>query len=443
MQVNSTYRDVLKIALPVMVGSIAMTILNITDTAFLGRVGETELGASAVGGVLYFAFAMIGVSIGTGAQIMIARRSGEKKEGTIGEIFDHSLLILLVLGLVLFAILKWGSPYILKLILDSPELVKSTGEFLEYRSYGLIFLMIATVFRSFYVGIAQTKIFGIYSFVMAAVNFILCYILIFGHFGFQSMGIMGAGIASTVAEFIALVYIFLYTLFKSSIKEYKLFQFSKINKSMMKTIMDLSLPLVVQNLLSMGSWFIFFVFIEKIGKHQLAISNIVRGAYMINMTPIWGFSVAANSMISNIIGQSKQEEVFVLLKKIIRITILITFVMIILNLLFPLEILGLFTSDAKIIRDSVSSLRIVNLAMIFFSFAIVSISAVSGTGATRVALNIEVAAIVIYLVYNYVITFVLHSTIEMLWMSEVIYWLFTGVASYMYIKSKRWMRIKV
>ena len=84
---------------------------------------------------------------------------------------------------------------------------------------------------------------------------------------------------------------------------------------MMKTIMDLSLPLVVQNLLSMGSWFIFFVFIEKIGKHQLAISNIVRGAYMINMTPIWGFSVAANSMISNIIGQSKQDEVFVLLKK--------------------------------------------------------------------------------------------------------------------------------
>ena len=315
MQVNSTYRDVLKIALPVMVGSIAMTILNITDTAFLGKVGETELGASAVGGVLYFAFAMIGVSIGTGAQIMIARRSGEKKEGNIGEIFDHSLLILLVLGLVLFAILKWGSPYILKLILDSPELVKSTSEFLEYRSYGLIFLMIATVFRSFYVGIAQTKIFGIYSFVMAAVNFLFCYVLIFGHFGFQSMGIMGAGIASTVAEFIALVYIFLYTLFKSSIKEYKLFQFSKINKSMMKTIMDLSLPLVVQNLLSMGSWFIFFVFIEKIGKHQLAISNIVRGAYMINMTPIWGFSVAANSMISNIIGQSKQDEVFVLLKK--------------------------------------------------------------------------------------------------------------------------------
>ena len=426
-----------------MVGSIAITILNITDTAFLGRIGETELGASAMGGVLYFAFAMIGVSIGTGAQIMIARRSGEKKEEDIGEIFDHSLLILFSLSLLLFTILKWGSPVILRLILDSPELVKSTGEFLEYRSYGLIFLMIATAFRSFYVGIAQTKIFGIYSFLMAAINMILCYVFIFGHWGFQAMGIAGAGLASSVAEFLALIYIFFYTYLKPAIKTFRLFQFSKINKEMLKSIMDLSLPLVVQNLLSMGSWFIFFVFIEKIGKHELAISNVVRGAYMISMTPIWGFSVAANSMISNVIGQEKQEEVFALLKRIIRITILIALVMISINLLFPMEILGLFTSDKKIILDSVGSLRIVDLAMIFFSFAIVSISAVSGTGATRVALNIEVAAIAIYLLYNYVITFVLHSSVEMLWMSEVIYWLFTGIASFLYIKSLRWKRIKV
>lgn len=426
-----------------MVGGIATTILNITDTAFLGRVGEIELGASAIGGVLYFAFAMIGVSIGTGAQIIIARRSGEKKDGTIGEIFDHSLLILFSLGLFLFAILKWCSPSILKLILDSPELVSSTVEFLEYRSYGLIFLMIATVFRSFYVGIAQTKIFGIYSFLMAAINLLLCYVLIFGNFGFNAMGIAGAGIASSIAEFLAMIYIFLYTYIKSTIKNYNLFRFTKINLKMVRSIMDLSMPLVIQNFLSMGSWFIFFVFIEKIGKHELASSNVVRGVYMISMTPIWGFSVAANSMISNIIGQARQNEVFALLNKIIRITILIALLMISINLIIPLELLGLFTNDEKIITDSLGPLRVVDLAMIFFSFAIVSISALSGTGATRVALNIEIAAIIIYLIYNYTITFILHGSVEMLWMSEIIYWVFTGVASYLYIKSMRWKKIKV
>ena len=443
MQVSTSYRDILKIAGPVIIGSIAVTVLNITDTAFLGRVGETELGASAVGGVLYFVFVMIGLSIGTGAQILIARRSGEKKDGEIGEIFDHTFLILLFLSLFLFAILKWGSSLILPVIISSEELIHATEEFLKYRSYGLIFVMTATVFRSFYVGIAQPMVFGIYSFLMAGINMVICYALIFGNFGFEAMGIAGAGLASSIAEFSALIFLFIYTIYKSAMIKYNLFRFKKFNKTMFVRIMDLSLPLVVQNLLSMGSWFIFFVFIEKIGKHELASSNIVRGAYMINMTPIWGFSVAANSMISNIIGQDKKSEVMGLLNRIIRFTLYISAIMIVLNLLFPYQLLHLFTNDTQLVKDSLSSLQVINIAMIFFSFAIVSISAVSGTGATRMALYIEIAAILIYLVYNYLVTFVFNGGVELLWMSEVIYWVFTGIASYIYMRSLKWQSIKV
>jgi Na+-driven multidrug efflux pump len=117
--------------------------------------------------------------------------------------------------------------------------------------------------------------------------------------------------------------------------------------------------------------------------------------------------------------------------------------MIVVNLILPRTILSLFTTDESLINASLGSLLIVDIAMVFFSIAIVSISAVSGTGATKVALNIEIAAIFIYLLYNYVVTFVLHSNVEMLWLSEVIYWLFTGIASYVYIRSRRWEKIIV
>jgi putative MATE family efflux protein len=443
MQVNSSYKEILTIALPVMVGSVAMTILNITDTAFLGRMGETELGASAVGGILYFAFAMIGVSIGTGAQIMIARRSGENNEKTIGGIFDNSIVILFSLSLVLFVLLKWASPFLLRLILQSEELIQATESFLEYRSYGLIFIMIATAFRSFYVGIAKTSVIGIYSFLMAGINFLLCYALIFGNFGFERMGITGAGLASSVSELFAMLFLFIYTYFKKAIRQYDLLKFKEVSMHMINKIMNLSNPLIVQNLLSMGSWFIFFIFIEKIGKHELAISNIVRGAYMINMTPVWGFSVAANSMVSNIIGQGKHEEVMALINRIIRITLLITLAVIGINLLIPVQIMSLFTNDELLISDSLGSLQVVDMAMLFFSFAIVTISAVSGTGATRVALKIEIAAIVIYMVYNYLAAFVFNSSVEILWMSEIVYWLFTGIVSYKYLLSKKWSKIAI
>src|ERR1051325_907489 len=112
MQVNTSYRDIWKMAYPVMIGSIAITLLNITDTIYLGRVGEVELGAAALGGVFYFVMVMIGVAVGIGTQIQIARRAGEKKHSDIGEIFDHSLYIFLALSVVQFIILKYSSQWL-------------------------------------------------------------------------------------------------------------------------------------------------------------------------------------------------------------------------------------------------------------------------------------------------------------------------------------------
>jgi len=442
MAIGTSYKEIVKMAMPVIFGAFAMTLVNITDTAFLGRIGETELGASAVGGILYFVFAMIGVSIGTGTQIIISRRKGENNDSSIGQIFDQSIIILFITGLVLFVFLKWIAPPLLPLILNQPELVESTREFLAYRSYGIFFILTATAFRSLFVGIALPKIYGTYSFLMAGINIVLGYAMIFGNWGFPKMGIAGAGLASSIAELLSLLFIWGYTFLNKGLKQYKVFKFESFKKELTIKIFELSSPIIVQNLLSMGAWFLFFVFIEKIGSHELAISNIVRGAYMISMTPFWGFSVAANSMVSNVIGQGKKEEVLGLVQKIIKLTLVVSILMIVVNLIFPVQILSIFTNDIKLINDSMGCLQIVDIALIFFGFAIVSINAVSGTGATKVALYIEIAAIFIYILYAYLMTFVFKGTVEMVWFSEVLYWLFAGVVCYWYIRSGTWKKLK-
>jgi MATE family, multidrug efflux pump len=430
-------------AFPVMIGSIAITVLNVTDTAFLGRVGEVELGASAIGGVFYFVLVMVGVAIGIGTQILIARRAGEKKHAEIGEIFDHSFLIFLSLSVFLFLILKFAAPALLPLILSDSRVVGASIQFLEYRSYGIFFILLATVYRSFYVGIAQPRIYGYYSFLMAGVNLLLGYLLIFGNFGFPQMGIAGAGLASSISEGIGLIYLVVYTLLKPDIKEFRLFRFKNLKGSLISQNLELSAPLVVQNILSMGAWFIFFVFIEKMGERPLAVSNITRGVYMINMTPIWGFMMAANSMVSNIIGQNRKQDVMLLIHRIILLSLAVTAGMIAINLLFPYELLGLFTADRSVMEDSYYLLRIVNSAMLFFAFAIVCISAVSGTGATRMALVIEIVAILLYMIYIYLTTFYFRLSVEYVWLSEILYWVVTGAASYVYLRSRRWEKIQL
>lgn len=443
MQVNSTYRDIWRMAYPVIIGAAAVTVLNVTDTVFLGRIGETELGASALGGVFYFVMVMVGVALGTGTQIQIARRAGEKSHAAIGEIFDHSFFLLIGLSIVQFILLAFFSRQLFGVLVGDPEVSEACIQFLKYRSFGIFFVMMATAFRSFYVGIATPKVWGYYSFLMAVVNIILGYALIFGNLGMPEMGIAGAGLASSIAEAIGLVYLVLYSTNKNAIKEFQLFRFKSFNKELITKTVSLSAPLVVQNLISMGAWFIFFVFIEKMGKHALAISNITRSVYMIDMTPMWGFSVAASSMVGNLIGQGRKGEVILLVNRIIKMATLISIAMVLLNIIFPVQLMSLFTSDKSLASDSYGSLLMICLAMVIFPMAIVCISAVSGTGATRTALYIEIVAILIYLIYLVVVVFKLKLSLEVAWLAETIYWLFTGVVSYLFLRSLKWTKIQI
>ena len=70
-----TNRQILKIAGPILVSVLMEHLIGMTDTAFLGRVGEVELGASALAGVYYLAIFMLGFGFSTGVQIMIGRRA--------------------------------------------------------------------------------------------------------------------------------------------------------------------------------------------------------------------------------------------------------------------------------------------------------------------------------------------------------------------------------
>ena len=76
--IRVTYKHIWKISGPIILGLVAQNLLNVIDTIFLGRVGEVALGAGAIGGLFYLAVVMLGIGFGTGTQILIGRRNGEK-----------------------------------------------------------------------------------------------------------------------------------------------------------------------------------------------------------------------------------------------------------------------------------------------------------------------------------------------------------------------------
>ncbi len=438
MKTSVTYREIWLIAYPIIIGSIAQNLLNITDTAFLGRLGQVALGAGAIGGIFYLISVMLAWGFGIGSQIVIARRNGEKSFAEIGRTFQHGFYFQLPLALALFSVMQFFPGEIFSHIIQSDAVFDSFREYIGYRSYGIFFASINMLFRGFYIGITQTKVITWTTMLMATINAVLDYGLIFGNFGLPEMGIGGAALASVIAEFSAMVFFMAYTYYHQNIWHYKLFHRNRFDEALYKRLLRVAFPVMVQNFFSMAAWLAFFLLIEKLGELALAVSNIIRSFYVILIIPMWGFGSATNALVSNLIGQGKQEEVMSLVLKIARLCAIGVLFMITMGLIFPEVALKIYTNDPVLISASLPALYVVNIAALFLSVGFIFFSAVSGTGKTNVSLVIELVVIFFYLVFAYILADILRKEVYIVWMVEYFYAFLLGTISFFYLQSGKW-----
>ena len=191
-------------------------MIGLTDTAYLGRVGEVELGASALAGVYYLVIYMLGFGFSIGAQVLIARRNGAQEYKRIGPVFLQGTFFLLLLAALLFTFSHLYSPFFLRKLIDSDGVYQATMEYVDWRVYGFFFSFVAVMFRAFYVGITKTRILTINSVVMVLTNVMLNYVLIFGKFGLPALGIAGAAMATAMGQIIGGTIPLVYFLRKNS-----------------------------------------------------------------------------------------------------------------------------------------------------------------------------------------------------------------------------------
>ena len=443
MKTSVTYREIWLIAYPIIIGSVAQNLLNITDTAFLGRVSQVALGAGAIGGIFYLIAVMLAWGFGIGSQIIIARRNGERSFAEIGRTFQHGFYFQLPLALALFSLMQFFSSDILKHIIQSGAVYNLTQEYIKYRSYGIFFASVNMLFRGFYIGITRTKVITWTTILMALVNGVLDYGLIFGNLGLPEMGIGGAALASVIAESSATVFFIVYTLYKLDGRQYRLYRLARFDEALYKRIIRVAFPVMLQNFFSMVAWLAFFLFIEKLGERALAVSNIIRSFYVILMIPMWGFGSATNALVSNLIGQGRKEEVMSLVLKVVRLCALGVLFIVTLGAIFPGVALNIYTSDPELVSASLPALYVVNVAALFLAVGFVFFSAVSGTGKTHISFGIEFIVIIFYLISAYILADILRQEVYIVWMAEFFYAFLLGTMSYIYLKSGRWRSTKV
>lgn len=433
-----SYHRIWKVSLPIIFSGIAQNIVNVTDTAFLGRVGLVELGAAGNAGIFYFVLVMIGMGFTIGCQIIIGRRNGEQNFHQIGHLFNTALYFLIPLSVLVFLFIQYIAPALMTFFTSSDAVLQASNTFLKVRGFGIFFAYLNFLFIAFYTGITKTRVLTYATFIQAGINVVLDYLLIFGHGGFPQMGIEGAALASVISEIVAMIYFVLYTRIKIERSKYGLeLQFVFSGTKLIK-ILKIGFPIMIQNFMALSSWLAFFLIIEKIGEKELAASHIIRSIYMVLMIPLFGFSNATSTLVSNVIGEGKPSEVLQLVIRVVKLSLLSTGLFLPLLLFFPQEIIGVYTNNPVLIATSLPLLYVIGGSMLFFSMAFIFFASVTGTGKTQVSLAIETSSIVIYLLMAYYIGVHLQKSLTWVWCTEFIYFTIMGLLSFLYLKFGNW-----
>ena len=418
-------------------------LIGMTDTAFMGRVGEVELGASAIAGVYYMTFYMIAFGFSLGAQIIMGRRNGAGDYEQIGPIFYKGTYFFLLLALVLFFGSRFVSPFLLDRFIDSPHVYEAAMSYIHWRVYGFFFAFVAVMFRAFFVGTTQTKTLTLNSVVMVLSNVVFNYVLVFGKLGFPAMGIAGAAIGSSLAELVSVIFFIVYTRLHIDVKRYGLNRFGLRGGESLRHILSVSVWTMIQNFVSMSTWFLFFIAVEHLGERSLAITNIIRNVSALPFMIVITFASTCSTLISNLIGAGETHYVRGTLNQCVRMAYLFEFPLLLLFVLFPTYILRIYTDMPDLVAASIPSLFVLCSAYIFIVPGNVYFQAVSGTGNTRMAFFLELITLAIYIGYVIGMIFYLKVDVAICWTTEHIYAIGILLFSASYMKWGNWKNKKI
>ena len=411
-----------------------------TDSVFLYYRSEDDFAAIGFVAAFYLIVAAVGFGFSRGGQILIAHDAGRGEDERVGRSFYSTVYFELVLALGVFLFMSFGAYWLFALLVDTDVVFYKSLEYLDTRKWGVFASYLGVACIALYTGIARPIFLVIDTVILAATNIFLDRALIFGMYGFPEMGIAGAGLASTIAEYVALIVFLVYMLFDRGNRKYALNKLPGWDRELIREIVGLSVPIVAMSVVGLGSGFFFFGLVENFGERDLAVTNIVRIAYLVLSIPTWGFCTGINTLVSYFVGRGQRYDVKVVLWKTAYLCLAVTLLMGIPIVLFPRQVLYPILGDGRayLIEAAYPVFYVLLGILATFSFGSIFFNGLIGAGQTKRALIYQSICALVYMVLVFVVVRSGWGNLSAAWSVEIVYWIMMFILSWRYFQRPKW-----
>lgn len=456
------YWTILSLAAPTVFAMLFQSAVNEIDVVFFSHLPYPE-SSNAQAALLpslilvwLFGGSLSAISVGT--QALVGRRYAEHDNEAAGRVLANSAFFCLVAG-VIFSII--GAFTIKKLIVlmipGNPEAQGIAYEYSRYRLLGVVSMSMTMAVKAFFDGISKTYVHFVASLLMNVVNVVLCYTLIFGHFGAPRMGAPGAGLSALIATWIGLGIMLFF-----AARERRRFQplrLANLSRSLTWDVLKLSIPAGFATIVMMVGFGLFSSVAGRLDKAALhgaaatAMSEAVNGAATTNIVALMkltftaciAFGTATATLVAQSLGAKLPEEAQKFGWASVRLGLVVFGVIgLCEGVLFTPQIVGVISHSDAVKEAMMGPMRLMGVLTPIIAVAMILTEALFGAGTpTFVAVAQFVLVFFVLVPLAYILALLVNQGLMGMWMGAAVYICTAAVVMTTKFRLGAWKKIQL
>lgn len=441
---SSMVKKTFKIAWPSATEAFLISIIGAVDMMMVGRLGESAIAAVGITNQPKFILLSMLFALNVGTTVVISRRRGEKNHQALKDVMRHSLIIAFIMSLV-FAII--GIVFAKELVLiagASSDYLQTSIDYLRVIMIGNFFLGMSMNINAAQRGVGNTLIAMKTNLTANVVNVILNFLLINGIWIFPRLEVVGAGIATTIGNFVMFVIAFRSILDKESLLFQSFKDSFKYSKEIVSSFIKLGKPALTEQIFIRIGFLLYARAVADLGTTAFATHQLVMNVMVISFAIGDGLSTANSALIGQSLGAKRPDVAMGYGKITQRIGLTAAILFSTLLALNRESVLSLFTNDQTIIELGAPLIVILSVIILFQIVQVIVVGALRGAGDVKFVATLSLVSVsIVRPALTYVFAYGLGFGLTGAWMSVLVDQIMRFVISQMRFNSATWTKIKV
>ena len=406
---TNRYRSVIQVCIPLVMSTAAITVMELTDRVFLSNYSLDSIAAATPSGVVAFLFIVFFSGVAGYGSVFIAQYTGAGAHQRIGAVVWQTVYFAISAGFALVGISLLAVP-IFKLGGHAPEIQQLEVIYFRILCLGAVLHVAETGLSSFFTGRGMTRPVMMINTAGMLFNIPLDYALINGVWGFPELGITGAAMATVFSWGLILVLYVVLIFTKVNDRRYQVRRAHTLDRDLFIRLMKYGIPGSLQFCLDVFAFMFFIFMVGRIGKVELAVSNIIMSINSLAFMPTMGFSQGVSTLVGQSLGKGQPQKAKRAAWSAAHILLAYILILDIIYLFAPQLLISIFiasnaaTQDYAAIAVTGSTLlRIVAVYVFMDAFYMIFVGALRGAGDTRFIMwSIGLASLVVMVLPVYI-----------------------------------------